>query len=104
MMQHKLVRQVCHSLLEKLDFNVLQNKNAFPIIESQKVNEMYALMIILYFQKTLCHFRKYKAVAQVTKISILPPYNEYVLKAAVALIGPISVSINASPRTFQFYS
>ncbi|VVC27036.1 Peptidase C1A, papain C-terminal [Cinara cedri] len=55
-------------------------------------------------KKTLCHFKKYKAMAQVTKISILPPYDEHILKAAVALIGPISVSINASPKTFQLYS
>lgn len=52
----------------------------------------------------LCHFKKKRAVAQISKISILTPYDEHELKAAVALIGPISVSVNASPKTFQLYS
>lgn len=52
----------------------------------------------------LCHFKKSKVVAKISKISILPPNDENKLKAAVALIGPISVSVNASPKTFQLYS
>lgn len=36
--------------------------------------------------------------------SILPSKNEEAMKKAVATIGPIAVSINASPRTFQLYS
>lgn len=52
----------------------------------------------------LCHFKKNRSVAQISQISILQPFNEHALKAAVALIGPISVSVNASPKTFQLYS
>ncbi|XP_060846849.1 procathepsin L [Rhopalosiphum padi] len=55
-------------------------------------------------KKTLCHFKKYRAVLQISKISILPPSDEHALKVAVALIGPISVSVNANPKTFQLYS
>lgn len=60
--------------------------------------------INILLQKKLCHFRKHRAVAKVSKISILPPYDEHALKAAVALRGPISVSVNASPKSFQLYS
>lgn len=71
---------------------------AFNILEEQNVT------YVIWLQKMLCHFKKSKAVAQISKISILPPYDENKLKAAVALIGPISVSVNASPKTFQLYS
>lgn len=60
--------------------------------------------MIILFQKTLCHFKKFKATAQVSNISILPANDEHALQVAVALIGPISVSVNASPKTFQLYS
>ncbi|XP_075217821.1 cathepsin K-like [Lycorma delicatula] len=35
--------------------------------------------------------------------TVLPPKDEYALKVAVAVIGPIAVAINASPSTFQLY-
>jgi len=62
------------------------------------------LILTISFQKTLCRFKKFRAVIQISKISILPQSDEDALKAAVALIGPISVSVNASPKTFQLYS
>lgn len=39
----------------------------------------------------------------ITSWAILPSRDEYALKEAVANIGPIAVSINASPETFQLY-
>jgi len=65
---------------------------------------LYIFNFTLLFQKTLCHFKKFRAVTQIENISILPQSDEHALKAAVALIGPISVSVNASPKTFQLYS
>ncbi|XP_050527027.1 procathepsin L-like [Daktulosphaira vitifoliae] len=55
-------------------------------------------------KETLCHFRKFKAILQISSWSILPPFDEHALKATVALVGPVSVSVNASPKTFQLYS
>lgn len=40
----------------------------------------------------------------VTSWAILPARDEETLKTAVATVGPIAVSINASPKTFQLYS
>lgn len=40
----------------------------------------------------------------VTSWSILPAKDEEALKTAIATVGPIAVSINASPQTFQLYS
>lgn len=43
------------------------------------------------------------SVANVTSWAILPARDERALEAAVATIGPIATSINASPKTFQLY-
>ncbi|XP_055383895.1 procathepsin L [Condylostylus longicornis] len=50
-----------------------------------------------------CQFIETLSIVNVTTWSILPPKDEEALKAAVALIGPIAVSLNASPNTFQLY-
>lgn len=44
------------------------------------------------------------AVVNITSWAILPPNDEQTLQVAIATIGPIAVSLNASPKTFQLYS
>lgn len=44
------------------------------------------------------------SVVNVTTWAILPARDEDALRNAVAVVGPIAVSINASPKTFQLYS
>ncbi|XP_017031315.1 cathepsin L1-like [Drosophila kikkawai] len=51
-----------------------------------------------------CKYNKAAIGATVTGFRILPKGDENKLADAVANIGPISVAINASPRSFQFYS
>ncbi|XP_034477523.1 cathepsin L1 [Drosophila innubila] len=55
-------------------------------------------------KKGNCQFVKELAVVNVTSWAILPPNDENAIQAAVAHIGPIAVSINATPKTFQLYS
>ncbi|GAB0088410.1 uncharacterized protein DMENIID0001_028150 [Sergentomyia squamirostris] len=50
-----------------------------------------------------CRFMAPLAVVNVTNWSILPQGNEMALAVAVATVGPVAVSINASPRSFQLY-
>ncbi|KAJ8983092.1 hypothetical protein NQ317_007134 [Molorchus minor] len=50
-----------------------------------------------------CHFDKHRAIVNITSWSVLPARDERALKIAVANIGPIAASINASPHTFQLY-
>ncbi len=52
----------------------------------------------------MCKFNPELAVVNVTTWAILPTRDEDALRNAVAVIGPIAVSINASPKTFQLYS
>ncbi|XP_054745371.1 procathepsin L isoform X1 [Anastrepha obliqua] len=55
-------------------------------------------------KKGVCQFAGELAVVNVTSWAILPAKDEKAIEAAVAHIGPVPVSINASPRTFQLYS
>lgn len=57
----------------------------------------------VFIQKGSCQFVKELAVVNVTSWSILPPRDELAIQAAVAHIGPVAVSINATPKTFQLY-
>ncbi|CAH0391631.1 unnamed protein product [Bemisia tabaci] len=50
-----------------------------------------------------CQFKKDKAVVRVISWAVLPPRDEHALKVAVWKVGPIAVSLNASPATFQLY-
>ncbi|XP_043281745.1 procathepsin L isoform X2 [Venturia canescens] len=50
-----------------------------------------------------CRYNEDMSVANVTSWAILPARDERALEAAVATIGPIATSINASPKTFQLY-
>lgn len=42
-------------------------------------------------------------MVNITTWAILPARDERAMEAAVAKIGPIAASINASPHTFQLY-
>ncbi|XP_053973401.1 procathepsin L [Hylaeus volcanicus] len=50
-----------------------------------------------------CHFQEHMSVVNITSWAVLPARDERALEAAVATIGPIAASINASPKTFQLY-
>ncbi|XP_023245915.1 cathepsin L1-like [Copidosoma floridanum] len=50
-----------------------------------------------------CKYQERLSVANITSWTILPARDERALEAAVATIGPIAASVNASPKTFQLY-
>ncbi|XP_017879315.1 cathepsin L1-like [Ceratina calcarata] len=50
-----------------------------------------------------CRFKPRLSVVNITSWAVLPARDERALEAAVATIGPIAASINASPKTFQLY-
>lgn len=50
-----------------------------------------------------CQFNKNKIIVNVTSWAILPARDERAMETALAKIGPIAASINASPHTFQLY-
>ncbi|KAG9268371.1 procathepsin L-like [Astyanax mexicanus] len=54
-------------------------------------------------QDRRCHFNPWKVRATCRGTVCLPRGNEIALKIAVARVGPISVSIDASKHTFQLY-
>ncbi|XP_070150395.1 cathepsin 8 [Polyergus mexicanus] len=54
-------------------------------------------------EQGMCRFQKDLSVVNITSWAILPARDEKALEAAVATIGPVAASINASPKTFQLY-
>ncbi|KAG5894418.1 hypothetical protein JTB14_019788 [Gonioctena quinquepunctata] len=50
-----------------------------------------------------CKFDKHRAIVNITSWAVLPARDERALENAVARIGPVAASINASPHTFQLY-
>ncbi|KAG7198301.1 hypothetical protein KM043_005704 [Ampulex compressa] len=50
-----------------------------------------------------CRFQEDLSVVNITSWAVLPARDEKALEAAVATIGPIAASLNASPKTFQLY-
>ncbi|XP_076676399.1 cathepsin L4 [Andrena cerasifolii] len=50
-----------------------------------------------------CRFHQDLSVVNITSWAVLPARDEKSLEAAVATIGPVAASINASPKTFQLY-
>ncbi|XP_022231264.2 procathepsin L isoform X2 [Drosophila obscura] len=54
-------------------------------------------------KKGKCQFVSDLSVVNVSSWAILPVNDEPAIQAAVAHIGPVAVSINATPRTFQLY-
>lgn len=58
---------------------------------------------MINLQKSVCKYQPELSIANVTEWAILPARDERALEAAVATIGPIAASINASPKSFQLY-
>ncbi|XP_063992441.1 cathepsin 8-like isoform X2 [Diachasmimorpha longicaudata] len=54
-------------------------------------------------RESSCKYNGDLSAANVSSWAILPAQDERALEAAVATIGPIATSINASPKTFQLY-
>ncbi|KAK2587440.1 hypothetical protein KPH14_003150 [Odynerus spinipes] len=50
-----------------------------------------------------CKFARDRSIVNITSWAVLPARDEKALQAAVATVGPIAASINASPKTFQLY-
>ncbi|XP_017025534.1 procathepsin L [Drosophila kikkawai] len=55
-------------------------------------------------KKGKCQFVHDLSVVNVTSWAILPTRDEQAIQAAVTHIGPVAISINATPKTFQLYS
>ncbi|KAH8410590.1 hypothetical protein KR009_005703 [Drosophila setifemur] len=55
-------------------------------------------------KKGKCQFVHDLSVVNVTSWAILPVHDEQAIQAAVTHIGPVAISINATPKTFQLYS
>jgi len=51
-----------------------------------------------------CRYDGEREVAKVTGFQEIEPFSEEDQKAAVAEVGPVSIAIDASHRSFQFYS
>jgi cathepsin L len=54
-------------------------------------------------RQALCRYIPTLAKVHVKSWAVLPTHDEEALKATLATVGPLPVSINASPHTFQFY-
>ena len=64
---------------------------------------LYMYLYHYILQQTKCKFNIQKSVVNISYWAILPPRDEKTLQAAIVKIGPLAVSINASPHTFQLY-
>ncbi|XP_070555832.1 digestive cysteine proteinase 1-like [Ptychodera flava] len=55
-------------------------------------------------QNGLCHFNSSKIATKISNYTSIPTGDLDALKVAVANQGPVTVSIDASPRSFSFYA
>ncbi|XP_057293045.1 uncharacterized protein LOC130621724 isoform X2 [Hydractinia symbiolongicarpus] len=55
-------------------------------------------------QEGYCHFNDTWFGAKIDGFAYIQPWNKTALKRAVAKYGPVAVSVNAAPLSFQFYS
>ncbi|KAF6203775.1 hypothetical protein GE061_002110 [Apolygus lucorum] len=54
-------------------------------------------------KQNICKYTPLKERVKIKTWKVLPARDEEALKAALVAVGPISVSLNASPYTFQLY-
>ncbi|KAK6627316.1 hypothetical protein RUM44_009793 [Polyplax serrata] len=54
-------------------------------------------------RQKLCKYRPWHKSVNVTSYVILPEYDEEAIQEAVATVGPVACSVDASPYTFQLY-
>lgn len=54
-------------------------------------------------QKGKCRWEKRRVSARLTSWGLCPRGDESTLERVVALLGPVAVSVNAAPHTFQLY-
>ena len=73
------------------------------IIEGKIIVSFIITFTFLEKQQGPCRFKEDLSVVNITSWAVLPARDEKVLEVAVATIGPIAASINASPKTFQLY-
>ena len=59
---------------------------------------------ISFHQDDMCRFQASEAAAKITGCKDIPENDEEALKLAVGQIGPISVAIDASSKSFQHYA
>ncbi|XP_065207127.1 procathepsin L-like [Planococcus citri] len=55
-------------------------------------------------KQSTCNFKRSKTAIRIKTWGVLPPRDETALRNALVTIGPIAVSVNASPITFQLYA
>ena len=61
-------------------------------------------IFIIFHQDDMCRFQANEAAAKITGCKDIPQNDEEALKLAVGQIGPISVAIDASSKSFQHYA
>lgn len=60
-------------------------------------------ILFIFFQQGRCHYKSRNKGATDTGFIDIPTGDEDKLKEAVGTVGPVSVAIDASQESFQFY-
>lgn len=104
---HKLIPQQCYSLRYSLSKRYYFRNSDHSIITCF-IFSLIAIILLyiltLLLQDGKCKFNKTTVGATVTGFVDVESGNEDALQKASASIGPISVAIDASHFSFQFYS